>query len=204
QQTITKLQQHVGTTIPITKLYQFPTATRLAAAIQQATRFDLPLISRETIAEKRNKRVAIIGMDGRFPGAKNIEEFWEVLLSGKETVTFFQDHELDSTISDELRNSQEYVKARGIIDQAEWFDASVFGITPVMARLMDPQQRIFLEMCRNVLEQTGYLATKHRYTIGVYAGSGNSTYFMNNVQRHPEEIDKIGEFQTLLANEKDY
>src|SRR5690606_17365342 len=151
-----------------------------------------------------NRGVAIIGMAGRFPGADSVAKLWDILHSEKEAVSFFSDEELDDRIPDRLRNDPHYVKVRGVIDQADGFDAALFGITPTMAKLMDPQQRVFLEICRDVLESSGYLASRERHHIGIFAGTGNPTYFQNNLQHHPEEIEKIGAFQVMLANEKDY
>lgn len=205
QQTIAQLRQRHGWVIPITKLYQFPSAAQLAATVDQAAK---PKLSSKTANRKtvpqRHKDVAIIGMAGRFPGANTVDELWQALLKGKETIKFFKDEEMDSSLPTTTLRDPNYVKARGIIDDVDRFDTAVFGINPVLATIMDPQQRIFLEICRDVLEQTGYLGTKSELSVGVYASTGNNTYFINNVQHHPEEIAKIGEFQATLANEKDY
>src|SRR5690606_29975718 len=125
----------------------------------------------------QNNNIAIIGMAGKFPGASSIDELWNLLHSGKETVKFFTNEELEDHVPLDLLKDPDYVKARGIVDQAEWFDAALFGINPTMAKLMDPQQRIFLEICRDVLEVSGYLTKRDQYSIGIYAGTGNNTYF---------------------------
>src|SRR5690606_31134493 len=104
----------------------------------------------------------------------------------------------------EVRTDPNYVKARGIIDAAEQFDPEIFGLSPNAAKLMDPQHRIFLEICRDVLESTGYFASRNNHVIGVYGESNSSTYYLNNLQQHPEEIAKIGEFQTSLLNEREF
>jgi amino acid adenylation domain-containing protein len=149
--------------------------------------------------------IAIIGMAGRFPGANGVDELWEVLKAGQETVHFFADDELHPSISQTTRTDSRYVKARGIIDGAENFDAAFFGITPNQARLMDPQQRVFLEIAYQVLEQTGYLPQHFSGKVGVFAGTGTNTYYLNNVlPNHNLVADTIGAFQTELLNEKDY
>ena len=56
-------------------------------------------------------------MAGRFPGAGTIEELWDLLKEGKETISFFSKEELDSQIDEEVRNNPDYVRARGIIDR---------------------------------------------------------------------------------------
>jgi len=72
-----------------------------------------------------NESVAIVGLAGRFPGAQNVDEFWENLVEGRETLSFFSDEELDPGAPDELaaRGEPDYVRARGILDNVEMFDA---------------------------------------------------------------------------------
>ena len=97
-------------------------------------------------------RVAIIGMAGRFPGARDVATLWRNLCDGRESITFFSDEDLDPSIGSELRKNPSYVKARGILEDAETFDAAFFGINPREAEVMDPQQRIFLETAWEVIE----------------------------------------------------
>lgn len=148
--------------------------------------------------------VAVIGMAGRFPGAADIESFWQVLCEGRETIKFFSPAELDASIPEKLRRDSRYVNARGVIDDADMFDTGFFGITPREAELMDPQQRVFLEIAWECLERAGQIPEKTAAPIGVFAGMNNATYFANHVQAHPEKIERLGEFLVMLANEKDY
>src|SRR5258708_29028916 len=97
--------------------------------------------------------VAVIGMAGRFPGARNIDEFWSNLHAGVEGVSFFSDAELErSGVRPEIYNDPAYVRAKGVLDGVEMFDASFFGLTPREAEIMDPQQRLFLECSWEALE----------------------------------------------------
>src|SRR5690606_11221921 len=91
---------------PVIKLYQFPTIQKFAQAMDHGSPRAQPSIKKKPRKTPKTD-IAIIGMAGRFPGARNVEELWDVLLSARETITFFQDHELDSTIPSELRNSPE-------------------------------------------------------------------------------------------------
>ena len=205
QAAVANLQQQHAIEIPVTSIYQYPTAAKLAAFIQgEAPSIPLPRTRSSRRHPTHDRGVAVIGMTGRFPGARSIKELWDVLVSGKETITFFAENDLDESIPQEMRDDPQYVRARGIIDQAEWFDEAIFGITPALAKLMDPQQRLFLELCRDVLESAGYLASRSDHVIGVYAGQGSNTYYLNNVQHHPEEITKVGQLHVTLANDKDY
>lgn len=187
--------------LPVVKLYQFPKIKDLAAFIDGKT---------TTKSRKKHQRknehadVAIIGMAGRFPGADSIDELWELLKEGKETVTFFKDEELDKTIPASIKNNPDYVKSRGIVKGVKEFDAAFFGINPNHAKLMDPQQRIFLEIAWEALEQSGYAKENSNQTISVFAGVNVNTYFINNVLSHPELIENAGNIQTTTFNDKDY
>ena len=148
--------------------------------------------------------IAIIGMAGRFPGAATLEDFWTLLDDGRESIRYFRPDELDESIPAALRADPNYVSARGVIDGVDMFDAGFFGITSREAELMDPQHRLFLELCWECLERAGHVPEKYEAPIGVFAGMYNATYFQRHVSRHPEKIERLGEFQVMLANEKDY
>ncbi|MEH2043008.1 aminotransferase class III-fold pyridoxal phosphate-dependent enzyme [Nostoc sp.] len=148
--------------------------------------------------------VAIIGMVGRFPGAGNVDEFWRNLCEGLESTTFFEDEELDPSIDPNVCKDPSYVKARGVIPGGETFDAAFFGINPLEAVVMDPQARVFLELVYEALENAGYESESFEGLIGLYAGCGQNTYFANHISGRMEIVDRIGEFQTMLANEKDF
>lgn len=186
--------------LPIVKFYQHPVIKDQAAFLEGKTS------TKRTRAatQANNADIAVIGMSGRFPGANSIEELWEVLKNGKETTTFFEDDELDASISPELSHNPNYVKARGIVADVKGFDAAFFDINPKSAELMDPQQRIFLEIAWEALERSGYVPGKYDGSIGVFAGVRFNTYYSNNVIANEDLIDKIGRFQIITLNDKDY
>ena len=101
--------------------------------------------------------IAIVGMAGRFPGAANLRQHWDNLRAGVESITFFTDEELAAAGVDAglLRNPR-YVRARGVLQGAELFDAVFFGLSPREAEIMDPQHRVFLETAWEALESAGY------------------------------------------------
>ncbi|TWI96355.1 amino acid adenylation domain-containing protein [Mucilaginibacter frigoritolerans] len=200
--TVAKLKHRFNIEIPITKLYQFPTINGIAEYIGETNKTAPPFIAKKN--KTQNSDIAIIGMAGRFPGANTLDEFWDLLSSGKETISFFNDDELDKSIPSNLKNNPAYVKARGVIDWADEFDAEFFGFNPRSAELMDPQQRIFLELAWEILENTGYLSQRYDGQVGVFAGCGYNTYFTNNVLSHPDLVERYGDFNTRSLNEKDY
>jgi acyl transferase domain-containing protein/acyl carrier protein len=152
--------------------------------------------------------VAVIGMAGRFSGAPGIEEFWCNLERGVEMISDLTDAELEPSRLETpgIRSLPNYVKARGILEDADKFDASFFGITPREASLMDPQQRVFLEQSWAALENAGYDPDLYRGSIGVWAGSGANTYFLENVLPRGDlaAAEQIAGSPVMLANERDY
>ena len=148
--------------------------------------------------------IAIIGMSGRFPGASDVEGFWGNLCAGRESITRFDPGELDPSIPAALRNDPAYVPARGVIDGVEWFDAAFFGISPREAELMDPQQRVFLELCWECMERAGHVPDAQEGPVGVFGGMYNASYFQRHLSARPELIEKLGAFQVMLDNEKDF
>jgi acyl transferase domain-containing protein len=155
----------------------------------------------ERVEELCESGVAIVGMAGRFPRAYNVEEFWRNLCAGVEAVSFFTDEELtESGISPASFNRPDYVRARAVIDDAEMFDASFFGINPREAEIIDPQQRLFLEHAWDALESAGYDPETYRGAIGLYAGAGLNSYVLN-VFSAPEVLNAVGGFQARMAND---
>ncbi|MCP5102807.1 MAG: polyketide synthase, partial [bacterium] len=118
--------------------------------------------------------VAVIGMAGRFPGAKNISEFWNNLRDGVESITFFSDRELlDAGVEPRNLKKPDYVKAGGILENADTFDASFFSYIPAEAEVMDPQVRLLHEVTWEALEDAGYDPGTYDGFIGLYAGASS-------------------------------
>ncbi len=203
QKTVSALRLSYQYEVPIIKLYQHPTIAELANFLEPKK----DTISRKTIKSRRRQGssdIAVVGMAGRFPGANTIQDLWEVLRDGKDTISFFTPEELDPSIPKAIKNDPLYVPARGILPSAKEFDAAFFGINPKVAEAMDPQQRIFLEIAWEVLEQSGHLPEHYDGTIGVYAGTGMNTYYKNNILPNSKVMDRIGSFLADTFNEKDY
>jgi len=204
QKVVALLLKNYQYRLPVTKLYQFPSIAGISTYLTPTGHSQNPLPEKKVITPNSNKDVAVIGMAGRFPGANTIGELWDVLKEGKETISFFEKHELDSSIPEALRNDPLYVRARGVLPSAKEFDARFFGLNPMVASAMDPQQRLFMEISWEVLEQTGYLPRHYNGSVGVYAGCGLNSYYINNVIPNREIIEQVGEFQANTVNEKDY
>jgi acyl transferase domain-containing protein/acyl carrier protein len=159
---------------------------------------------KEVKEENLENRLAIIGMACRMPGANNVEEFWNNLKNGVESLSVFTDEELlDSGVDPALISSPHYVKSRGIVNNASHFDASFFGFTPREAELLDPQHRIFLECCWHALEDAAYNHDKTNARIGVYGGVGTN-WHLGEVNNHPDVVKFSNGASVVTSNDKDY
>ncbi len=149
--------------------------------------------------------IAIIGMAGRFPKARNLQRFWENLCEGIEGTSFFSDQELEQAgVSPELLRHPNYVKARGVLDDADLFDAGFWGYSPREAESTDPQIRLFLECAWEVLESAGWDPEKFPGMIGVYAGMSFTSY-MWQFAADESAGDSVSAFRVLMGGaEKDH
>ncbi|MEO0537755.1 MAG: SDR family NAD(P)-dependent oxidoreductase [Cyanobacteria bacterium P01_A01_bin.123] len=151
------------------------------------------------------KGIAIVGMAGRFPGAKGIDQFWQNLCEGVESISFFTDEELVAAGADSaLLNDSSYVKAGAVLDDIERFDARFFGFSAREAEMMDPQHRLFLECAWEALEDAGYDPETEPGLIGVYAGGNLSSYLLNNLTAAHEPLKSMVGETVLIGNDKDY
>ncbi len=113
--------------------------------------------------------IAIIGMAGRFPMASNVKEFWNNISQGRECITFFNKDEI---VGDgDLISNPNYVRAKGIIDNIEYFDDSFFEYFPKEVEVMDPQMRVFHECLWEAFEDSGHIPDLYPGSIGIFAGA---------------------------------
>ncbi|HEV2763752.1 MAG TPA: polyketide synthase, partial [Pyrinomonadaceae bacterium] len=156
--------------------------------------------------EVEGSDIAVIGMSGRFPGARGVGQFWENLCRGVESVRFFTDEELLSAgVAPEMVRHPNYVKANGVVDDIALFDAEFFGYSPREAELMDHQHRLFLEAAWEALEDAGYDAENYPGPVGVFAGVKNpSTYFVFNLLPNRHVLETNEHMQIIFGNSGDY
>lgn len=152
-----------------------------------------------------NETVAIIGMAGRFPSARNVEEFWRNLRDGLECISFFTERELeDEGVAPSLIAAPGYVRAKGMLEDIDLFDASFFGITPAEAESMDPQQRLFLESAWEALENAGYDPERYEGSISMFAGASLNSYLVLNLLSNAGFLDSVGILQASIRNRTDH
>ena len=148
--------------------------------------------------------IAVTGMAGRFPGAVDIETFWENLRDGVESISFFADRELsEDGVEPALLKNPHYVKAYGILEDIEYFDAAFFGYSPNEAAVMDPQMRIFHQCAWNALEDAACCPDTYEGLIGLYAGATASFGWIAAVQLSGR-ADAIGQYAAAQLMNKDF
>ena len=161
-------------------------------------------------SEDLSNALAIVGMSGRFPGARTVAEFWRKQLAGVESIAQFRREELEVTDAAAVGSDPCYVRARPILDDVDMFDAAFFNVYPKEAELMDPQQRIFLECCWEAIEDAGYDPSNCPAMTGVYAGCSPSTYFLRHVCRDRRFIEdyvsgyQVANYPVTLGSNVDF
>lgn len=144
-------------------------------------------------------------MAGRFPGAADVETFWDNLEHGREGISTLSDDELRAAgVSAELLRQPNYVKAKGVLPGADQFDAAFFGYSPREAEILDPQQRIFLECAWEALESAGQIQDAADRRVGLFAGTGFNSYLLLNIANNQAALASVGQHQALIANDKDF
>ncbi|WP_138500697.1 type I polyketide synthase [Nostoc sp. PA-18-2419] len=139
------------------------------------------------------KGIAVISMVGRFPKAKNVDEFWQHLCNGEETISLFNDEELKASgVDSATLSNPEYVKAGANLSDIEMFDASFFDFSPKEAEIMDPQHRILLECAWEAIETAGYAPGSEKELTGVYVGNFINNYWLSRLSVNPEIIESTG------------
>ncbi|MFI1675879.1 amino acid adenylation domain-containing protein [Streptomyces sp. NPDC020607] len=152
-------------------LFEYPTIRRCASCLaDRLAQRETP----ETAVSGRTKRrtgapsvpdcdgIAVIGMAGRFPGAQNVDDLWQLLCDCRDGITRGSPRPSDET----------WVAAAGLLPELHGFDAPLFNMSPADAAVMDPQMRLFLECSWNALEHAGYPPQCESLpTVGVFGGT---------------------------------
>lgn len=149
--------------------------------------------------------IAIVGMAGRFPGAATIDEFWQNIRNGVDSIRPLSDEEaLAAGATEKQVTDPNFIKVDSALDELDGFDADFFGYNPRDAEIMDPQQRVFLENAWTALEHAGYDPAQYDGLIGVYAGSTTSSYLVYNLATNPQLLNHIDQGQIDIGNGADF
>ena len=158
----------------------------------------------KTAEECESNEFAIIGVDVSFPGAPDIESYWNKLVSGEDfTESFTLDKLQEMGVKADKIKSDSFVPVSAFLKEYAQFDADFFNMNVRDATITDPQQRLLLQSAYKTFNSAGFSVTKSTNNIGVYVGVGRSQY-----ENHMLKVDGISEiadeFTIELANEKDY
>ncbi|WP_084958026.1 beta-ketoacyl synthase N-terminal-like domain-containing protein [Thermoactinospora rubra] len=123
--------------------------------------------------------VAVVGMSGRFPGARDLAEFWRNLRDGVCSIADFTEEELlEAGVPAEQLRDPRYVRSKGHLDDADRFEVELFGFTRAEATALDPQHRLLLETAWSALEDAGHDPRRVPDRTGVYVGGGFSEHMI--------------------------
>ncbi|MEU3260649.1 alpha/beta fold hydrolase [Streptomyces albidoflavus] len=117
--------------------------------------------------------IAVVGVAGRYPRSPDLETFWSNLAQGNSCITEIPEERWDWRPHFDERKGvkhRTYNRWGGFLEEVDTFDAPLFGILPREANDIDPQERLFLETCWELLETTGYLGQTREPLTGVFAG----------------------------------
>ncbi|CDL80757.1 hybrid non-ribosomal peptide synthetase/type I polyketide synthase [Xenorhabdus szentirmaii] len=148
--------------------------------------------------------IAVIGLACRFPQAPDSGAFWHNLKQGIECTTALSRQTLlDAGIPPEVIDSENFINQAAILEDAEQFDASLFGYSRQEAEMLDPQQRLFLQTAWHALEHAGYSPRNVQLKTGVFGSSRASTW-PSWSQFTITDVGKVKGLQALMSNDKDY
>ncbi|WP_230427435.1 SDR family NAD(P)-dependent oxidoreductase [Collimonas humicola] len=159
-------------------------------------------------ASHQDQEIAIIGLSGRYPGARNVEEFWQNLSAGRDSITEIPlsrwDHQKHYH-PDRNAKGQVYSKWGGFIDDIDQFDAGFFSISPREAEITDPQERLFLQTAWECLEDACYTrqALKDR-DVGVFVGVMWGHYEAIDVSEQQRKYGRPAALSSSIANRVSY
>ncbi|MGW0435007.1 MupA/Atu3671 family FMN-dependent luciferase-like monooxygenase [Micromonospora sp. NPDC003197] len=211
-----RLAQVLGRDIPQPALFAHPTVESLAhflAGAESTAQESTSTPGQPADGQKTpvaDRRIAIIGMAARLPGAATVAEYWANLTAGVASLRRFSPDELAAAgVPEATIRDADFVPVSGALDDVAGFDAAHFGISAREAELLDPQHRLFLETCHHALEDAGYAGSGDDARIGLFAGSGmnlysHHTYLRNNLAAASGSTDQATSIGVALGNQPDF
>jgi len=207
------LAERFGISLPVIEVFQFATLREMAGHCAGGEAAGGPAPARPRRAGRPREpgpaKLAVVGMAGRFPGAPDLDAFWDNLTSGTDSLTVFPAGRLRRKgVAEDVISHPDWVPAGQLLDDADKFDAEFWGIGRREAVLMDPQHRVFIEVAWEALEQAGYARKNNPYRrrTSVFAACGIDGYLIHHLKGGglTEPLDPAGVFLTEIGNEKDY
>lgn len=148
--------------------------------------------------------IAVIGMAGRFPGANDIDAYWQKLAAGTNCIMPTSDEELLAAgFSQRGINNSRLVKAMARLDDARFFDADFFGLSNMEALHMDPQIRLLLQTSWHAIEDAGYDMSRSQLSVGNFCGMSSNSYLLRMMETNAynEQVDPL---LYRILSEKDF
>nr|WP_154983063.1 non-ribosomal peptide synthetase [Paenibacillus xylanexedens] len=152
------------------------------------------------IEEQSGKDIAVIGMSLKVPGADSLDQFWSNLCRGEDWIRE----------APKVRMSEGGIKAprRGYLTEIDTFDDFFFRIPPKEATLMDPYQRLFLEIAWSAIEDAGYGGDRIKGSrTGVYVGSGHENEYKQMISSYNTDLlsaAAVGNMSSAIASRISY
>lgn len=150
--------------------------------------------------------VAVVGLAGRFPGADDVEELWDIICSGKSMVQEVPKERVDFEGSFRVKSDQKWASKHkfygNFISHHDCFDTAFFRISGKEATFMDPQQRLLLETAYQAMESSGYLPTADKEAgdrIGVFIGASFADYLEHTSANSPNAYIATGNIKAFLS-----
>jgi acyl transferase domain-containing protein len=162
--------------------------------------------STQDLLAKHPDAIAIVGMSGRFSAAPDLAAFWENLCAGRESREVYSREMLEAHgVGAALLDDPAYVKAGMPMADIDCFDAEFFSVSAKQATWMDPQIRLFLEVCWHAMEDAGYDVSRlGTQRVGVFAGSNPAVYLWQHHLRNLRDANLAQWLEILTGNDKDY
>ncbi|MFH6942770.1 SDR family NAD(P)-dependent oxidoreductase [Flavobacterium sp. FlaQc-50] len=162
----------------------------------------------ETNYSSIEEPIAIIGVAGKYPGANTLEEFWENLKTGRDSITEIPEDRWNTELFFDREKGKEgktYSKWGGFVEDVDKFDPIFFNISPKEAELMDPQERLFLQTAWNTVEDAGYTPEDLNQKVGVFVGVMYSEYAMFGIDTmHEGQFATPKGIHSSIANRVSY
>lgn len=175
---------------------------------------NIAIQSTESVETICSEKFAVIGLAGEFPQSKNVEDFFNHLLKGKDFITTFPEKRKAhlEKFDEEIDGSKEYkqnYRLAAYLEDISSFDHSLFNINEAEARLMDPKQRLLLQTAYRAFEDGGMLDELEGSQTGVFIGSSdllNYSYFDLIKQLRPDLVDlsSSGNMNPMLSSRISY
>lgn len=204
-QLVVKIREEVGCDISVTDVFEYPTIRSMSVHIQRTQDQFTDDEEDELLSDHGvDEPIAIVGIAGRFPDADDVDQFWDNLKKGHESIQWYSDEALKKAgVPEALVQHRQYVKSGNGLAQIRQFDADYFGFTPREAQLMDPQQRLLFEVATEALDDAGYGDAAKPRNVGVFVGVGESFYFLHNLATDRELIQTLG-MEVQFGNGRDF